>query len=115
MLEKMKQIIAEQLNCDEGTIGLETSFKDDLGADSDGFGRGIWHRDPGRRAYRAGNRRRCCRISEEQGCGGLIHTFFFARGQKKTDRICAGRPNCYAGRGFSGKSVEFDRGLKYNK
>ena len=34
MLEKMKQIIAEQLNCDEGTIGLETSFKDDLGADS---------------------------------------------------------------------------------
>ena len=34
MLEKMKQIIAEQLNCDEGTIGLETSFKDDLVADS---------------------------------------------------------------------------------
>lgn len=34
MLEKMKQIIAEQLNCDEGTIGLETSFKDALGADS---------------------------------------------------------------------------------
>lgn len=34
MLEKMKQIIAEQLNCDEGTIGMETSFKDDLGADS---------------------------------------------------------------------------------
>ena len=33
MLEKMKQIIAEQLNCDEGTIGMETSFKDDLGAD----------------------------------------------------------------------------------
>ena len=31
MLEKMKQIIAEQLNCDEGTIGMETSFKDDLG------------------------------------------------------------------------------------
>lgn len=34
MLEKMKQIIAEQLNCDEETIGMDTSFKDDLGADS---------------------------------------------------------------------------------
>lgn len=34
MLEKMKQIIAEQLNCDEDTIGMDTSFKDDLGADS---------------------------------------------------------------------------------
>ena len=29
MLEKMREIIAEQLNCDG-----ETSFKDDLGADS---------------------------------------------------------------------------------
>ena len=34
MLEKMREIIAEQLNCDGGTIGLDTSFKDDLGADS---------------------------------------------------------------------------------
>lgn len=34
MLEKMKKIIAEQLNCEEETIGLDTSFKDDLGADS---------------------------------------------------------------------------------
>lgn len=34
MLERMREIIAEQLNCDEETIGLETSFKDDLGADS---------------------------------------------------------------------------------
>ena len=34
MLEKMRKIIAEQLNCDEETIGLETSFKDELGADS---------------------------------------------------------------------------------
>ena len=33
MLEKMREIIAEQLNCDGETIGLE-SFKDDLGADS---------------------------------------------------------------------------------
>ena len=30
----VQEIIAEQLNCDEETIGLETSFKDDLGADS---------------------------------------------------------------------------------
>lgn len=34
MLEKMRAIIAEQLNCEEETIGTETSFKDDLGADS---------------------------------------------------------------------------------
>ena len=34
MLEKMREIIAEQLNCDGETIGLDSSFKDDLGADS---------------------------------------------------------------------------------
>ena len=34
MLEKMREIIAEQLSCDEGEINLQTSFKDDLGADS---------------------------------------------------------------------------------
>ena len=34
MLEKMREIIAEQLNCDGETIGLDPSFKDDLGADS---------------------------------------------------------------------------------
>ena len=34
MLEKMKAIISEQLNCDENSINMETSFKDDLGADS---------------------------------------------------------------------------------
>ena len=34
MLEEMKEIIAEQLNCDENMITEETSFKDDLGADS---------------------------------------------------------------------------------
>ena len=34
MPEKMKEIIAEQLNCEEETIGMDTSFKDDLGADS---------------------------------------------------------------------------------
>lgn len=34
MLEKMKEIIAEQLNCEAETIGMDTSFKDDLGADS---------------------------------------------------------------------------------
>ena len=34
MLEKMREIIAEKLNCEEGTITPETSFKDDLGADS---------------------------------------------------------------------------------
>ena len=34
MLEKMREIIAEQLNCDGETIVLDTSFKDDLGADS---------------------------------------------------------------------------------
>lgn len=34
MLEKMREIIAEQLNCEAETIGMDTSFKDDLGADS---------------------------------------------------------------------------------
>ena len=34
MLEEMREIIADQLNCDAETITEETSFKDDLGADS---------------------------------------------------------------------------------
>ncbi|EOS21848.1 acyl carrier protein [Lachnospiraceae bacterium 3-1] len=34
MLERMKEIIAEQLNTEAEGITLETSFKDDLGADS---------------------------------------------------------------------------------
>ena len=34
MLEKMKEIIAEQLNVDAEEITEATSFKDDLGADS---------------------------------------------------------------------------------
>ncbi len=34
MLEKMKEILAEQLGCDADMITEETSFMDDLGADS---------------------------------------------------------------------------------
>ncbi|MDO4942076.1 MAG: acyl carrier protein [Lachnospiraceae bacterium] len=34
MLEKMKEIIAEQLGVSIGELGLDTSFKDDLDADS---------------------------------------------------------------------------------
>lgn len=34
MLERMKEIIAEQLSTEAGEITLETSFKEDLGADS---------------------------------------------------------------------------------
>lgn len=34
MLEKMKEIIAEQLSVDMSEIELSSSFKDDLGADS---------------------------------------------------------------------------------
>ncbi len=34
MLEKMKEIIADQLNCETDSITEETSFKEDLGADS---------------------------------------------------------------------------------
>ena len=34
MLEKMKEMLAEQLNCDAESIQPETSFKEDLGADS---------------------------------------------------------------------------------
>ncbi len=34
MFEKLKDIIAEQLNVDASDIEMSTSFKDDLGADS---------------------------------------------------------------------------------
>ena len=34
MLEKMREIIAEQLSVDESEIELSSNFKDDLGADS---------------------------------------------------------------------------------
>lgn len=34
MLEKMKEIIAEQLGVEEDEITQDTSFKEDLGADS---------------------------------------------------------------------------------
>ena len=34
MLERMKEIIAEQLNTEAEGITVDTSFKDDLGADS---------------------------------------------------------------------------------
>ena len=34
MLQKMREIIAEQLNCEAESIQMETSFKEDLGADS---------------------------------------------------------------------------------
>ena len=34
MLEKMKELIADQLGIDAETIAAESKFKDDLGADS---------------------------------------------------------------------------------
>lgn len=34
MLEKIKEMVAESLGVEAGTITEETSFKDDLGADS---------------------------------------------------------------------------------
>ena len=34
MLEKMKEMVADQFNVDAAEITAETSFKDDLGADS---------------------------------------------------------------------------------
>lgn len=34
MLEKLKEIIAEELSVEDDEITLETSFKEDLGADS---------------------------------------------------------------------------------
>jgi acyl carrier protein len=34
MLEKMKEIVAEQLSCDQSEVELSTNFKEDLGADS---------------------------------------------------------------------------------
>ncbi|MBQ6602358.1 MAG: acyl carrier protein [Eubacterium sp.] len=34
MLEKIRQVLAEQFNCDEDSITEDTNLKDDLGADS---------------------------------------------------------------------------------
>lgn len=34
MLEKMREIIAEQLSVDQSEVELSSNFKDDLGADS---------------------------------------------------------------------------------
>ena len=34
MLEKIRTLLADQLGCDPSSINLDTSFKDDLGADS---------------------------------------------------------------------------------
>ena len=34
MLEKIRETLAEQLNCEAGMITMETSYKDDLGIDS---------------------------------------------------------------------------------
>lgn len=34
MLEKMKEIVAEQLSCDPAEVEMGTNFKEDLGADS---------------------------------------------------------------------------------
>ena len=34
MFEKIKEIVAEQLSCNEDEITMDTNFKDDLGADS---------------------------------------------------------------------------------
>ena len=34
MIERMRELISEQLNCDAEIITPDTSFKDDLGADS---------------------------------------------------------------------------------
>lgn len=34
MLEKMRVLLAEQLNCEGGSITLDTSFQEDLGVDS---------------------------------------------------------------------------------
>ncbi len=34
MLDKMREIIAEQLSVEEDEINLDTSFREDLGADS---------------------------------------------------------------------------------
>ena len=34
MVEKMREMVADQLNVDAAEITAETSFKDDLGADS---------------------------------------------------------------------------------
>ena len=69
MLERMKELLAEQLNCEASTITPETSFKDDLGADSlDLFELVMALEDEynveisGRGAYRSEYCRRCDRV-----------------------------------------------------
>lgn len=34
MFEKVKEIVAKELGCKKDTLAMETSFKEDLGADS---------------------------------------------------------------------------------
>lgn len=34
MFEKVKEIVAKELGCEKDTLAMETSFKEDLGADS---------------------------------------------------------------------------------
>ena len=79
MLEKMSEMIAEQLNCDAAGITAETSFKDDLGADSlDLFELVMALEDeynieiPARRSDRFNNSRSCYGLSEKQRRRGLI-------------------------------------------
>ena len=79
MLEEMKKMIAEQLSCDENEINLETSFKDDLGADSlDLFELVMALEDeynieiPAEELAESCYRRRCDRISEEQRHRSII-------------------------------------------
>ena len=65
MFEKIKELVAENLGVDAGSITEESSFKDDLGADSlDLFelvmalGRRVRYRDPNRGSGADRNRRR---------------------------------------------------------
>ena len=62
MLEKMKEMLAEQLNCEASIITPETSFKDDLGADSLDLFELVMALDPGRGAYRSEYSRRRNRV-----------------------------------------------------
>lgn len=72
MLEEMRKMIAQQLNCEESEITADTSFKDDLGADSlDLFELVMALEDEYNieipaETYRAGNCGRCDRISQRQ-------------------------------------------------
>ena len=72
MLEKMKEIIAEQLSVDAESVTETSSFKEDLGADSlDLFELVMALEDPRRGVREDVYSRRCYGVLKEPRCRGI--------------------------------------------